>query len=408
MAIRFLLIASILAGAVLLPIHMKFGDEEIDPDKPPGSHSPMTYMKPKQRTCQGIFQNDAILDDPTDESYLWAHLVFVYVFSGLAFYFLLDTTQEVVQVRQDYLGKQSTVTDRTIKLSGIPEELRSEGTLKEYIERLQIGKVESITICRDWHELDELIEQRQAVLRQLEEAHTVYITKAGAVGGVENARRIQEQLQEPSNGEEENSSLLEREASVYQSSARPKLTLRKGWLDIRGRKVDAINHLTMKLQILDDKITKARRKEYTALPMAFVTMDSVPSAEVAVQALLDPMPGALIARHAPSPRDIIWSNTYLSRTSRSVRGWTISISVTLLSVFWLIPVAALAVLWNLSEIKKYAPAFGHFLEEHDALSSLVQTTLPTVVLTLLTVSIPYLYDCKAISPSPPMTKPNPT
>jgi hypothetical protein len=122
-------------------------------------------------------------------------------------------------------------------------------------------------------------------------------------------------------------------------------------------------------------------------------MDSVPSAEVAVQALLDPMPGALIARHAPSPRDIIWANTYLSRTSRSIRGWTISISVTLLSIFWLIPVAALAVLWNLSEIKKYAPAFGEFLDNHDALSSLVQTTLPTLILTLLNVSIPYLYDC---------------
>lgn len=339
-----------------------------------------------------MFSSDAVEVDPTDESYLWAHLVFVYVFTGLAFYFMLDQTQDVVHVRQEYLGKQSTVTDRTIKLSGIPEELRSEGTLKEYIEGLRIGKVEKITICRDWHELDALIEQRKHILRQLEEAHTVYQIKANSVGGVQNARQIHE---EPASADEENGPLLERDTSLYQGSARPRLTLRRGWFDIWGRKVDAIHHLTMKLQSLDDKITKARRKEYVATPLAFVTMDSVPAAEVAVQALLDPLPGALIARHAPSPRDIIWENTYLSRTSRLIRGWSISTCVTLLSVFWLIPVAALAALWNPAQISKYAPAFGELLKTHEILGGLVQTFVPTLTLTLLNVSIPYLYDCKA-------------
>src|SRR5207248_916001 len=81
----------------------------------------------------------------------------------------------IIRVRQDYLGSQSTVTDRTIKLSGIPLELRSEEKVKQLLERLEIGKVESVTICRNWKTLDGLLNKRTYILRKLEEAWTVHL-----------------------------------------------------------------------------------------------------------------------------------------------------------------------------------------------------------------------------------------
>ena len=45
-----------------------------------------------------------------------------------------------------------------------------------------------------------------------------------------------------------------------------------------GPKVDAIDFYTAKLQRLDETILVARKKEYHATPMAFVTFDKVSGA----------------------------------------------------------------------------------------------------------------------------------
>ncbi|KAI5795120.1 hypothetical protein EDC01DRAFT_654152 [Geopyxis carbonaria] len=383
MAIKFLVAASVLAAVVLAPIHAHFHTEPKDKS---------LHEIPKLVSSQMLFSGKNPKALPQDKSYLWAHVIFVYVFTSLVFYFLLDQTQEVVQIRQNYLGNQATVTDRTIKLSGIPEELRSEGILKEYIEKLKIGKVESITICRKWQELDRLMEERQNTLRKLEEAHTAHHSHPKINGDAGSGPDLAHNNTPGMTPDEEAMPLLGGDAGGHFDSSRPRLTLRKGWFKLSSKKVDAINFLTNKLQDLDDKITEARRKEYSAMPLAFITMDSVPAAQVAIQALLDPTPGAMIARQAPSPSDIVWPNTYLSRTSRSFRGWAISISVTLLSIFWLVPVTALAALWDLHQIRQISPGVADFLEDHEVLGSLVQTFLPTLVLTLLNVAIPYLYD----------------
>ena len=43
------------------------------------------------------------------------------------------------------------------------------------MEDLEIGKVESVMLCKDWRELDNLIDERMNVLRKLEEAWTVHL-----------------------------------------------------------------------------------------------------------------------------------------------------------------------------------------------------------------------------------------
>jgi len=388
MAIKFLFVASVFAGVVLAPVHSYFGNGNLF----------------KEITGQIFGVTQTVFDGgekkplrpvKLDPIYLWVILVFVYVFTGLGYYFLWDQTQEVVQVRQEYLGSQATVTSKTIKLSGIPEELRSEGTLKEYLEKLGIGKVENITMCRQWKELDRLLDERQNTLRKLEEVHTVYHTAKKRPKDLAILQSEQpESLIADTHSDEEAQPLLEEAPRRPRGQGRPQLTKRYGKFKLKSKKVDAIEYLTLKLQKLDDKITEARRKEYRATPLAFITMDSVSAAQIATQTLLDPTPGALIARQAPFPSDINWHNVYLSRASRLWRGWSISISVTLLSVFWLIPVAALAGLWNMGEIRRIWPNLADILEANETLGSLVQTFLPTLILTLLNVSVPYFYDCK--------------
>lgn len=116
--------------------------------------------------------------------------------------------------------------------------------------------------------------------------------------------------------------------------------------------------------------------------------------QVAIQAVLDPNVIRMTTSPAPAPPNIVWRNTYRSYTSRQVYSWGISIFVSLLSIVWLIPVTALAGLLNVRDIRRVWPGLADMLEHNDILSSLVRNTLPTAALTLLSVLVPYCYECK--------------
>ena len=118
---------------------------------------------------------------------------------------------------------------------------------------------------------------------------------------------------------------------------------------------------------------------------------------MAVQAILDPEPMQLVAKLAPAPADVVWRNTYLSRTTRMTRAWAISFIILLLTVFWSILLIPLAGLINLDNIAKILPQLADALRINDTIESLASTGLPTLLISLLNVLVPYLYDCELIS-----------
>ena len=399
MSIKLFAAMFLITCAILVPVNKKFAylptlGDPTDPRDPPESYQQFAF---------GL--NDWLSDDNVDKgkgrnlpesSYLRAYLVFTWVYTALIIYFMRQETLRVIRVRQAYLGSQSTTTDRTIRLSGIPQELRAEEKITEFLEKLEIGKVESVTIVRNWKTLDHLMDERMAVLRKLEEAWTVHLgrrksktTRPASVAQPPNL--VTEDGNEEAETDEADHLLGESHITAYEKP-RPTTRVWYGVLKLQSRKVDAIDYFEEKLRKLDDKIKEARKKEYKAMPTAFVTMDSIPACQMAVQALLDPSPGEVQAKLAPAPSDIVWQNTYLPRTNRMIRSWIITIFIFVLTIFWLIPVIALAGLLNICTIRQVWPQLADVLESHDILKSLVQTALPTLVVSLLNLAVPFFYD----------------
>ena len=203
------------------------------------------------------------------------YLGFVYFFSGVAVYLIVSETRKIIRVRQDYLGSQSTLTDRTIRLSGIPKQLRSEQMIKETVENLDIGKVESVTLCRNWGELDDLISERKMVLRKLELAWTIHL------GYKRPTKPSSSHLSQQSNGDDEESRLLDGnnndQEHVY-AQDRPTTKIWYGFLNLQSRKIDAIDYYEERLRKLDAKIETVRDKDFKPTPLAFVTLDSTAAA----------------------------------------------------------------------------------------------------------------------------------
>lgn len=325
--------------------------------------------------------------------YLWAYWVFTYVFTGIVVYFVIRETQSIIRIRQDYLGSQSTVTDRTIRLSGIPKDLRTEMKIEEFIEKLEIGKVDTVTLCKDWEKLDDLMDERDATLRRLEEAWAVHIGRRKS-GKHQIAPSVNNHIQQEEEDAEvrESGNLLGQSHVTPYEKPRPTTRIWYGFWNLQSKKVDAIDYLQEKLRKLDEKILEARKKDYEATPIAFVTMDSIPACQMAVQALLSPSPMQLLAQLAPAPTDIVWRNTYTPRFGRMFRQWTITIFIVVLTIVWFIPVIPLAGLLDLCSIQQVWPQAAKFLSYHPVIKSLVQTGLPTLVVSLLNLSVPFLYD----------------
>jgi len=112
---------------------------------------------------------------------------------------------------------------------------------------------------------------------------------------------------------------------------------------------------------------------------------------MAIQAVLDPSPLQLIATSSPSPRHVAWRNTYVSRRMHLVRSLGVTLVIILLTVVWSVVLAPLAGLLDLENIRKFLPGFAHFIEQNQLLKSVVQTQLPTIVIALLNLAVPYLY-----------------
>lgn len=335
-----------------------------------------------------------------DMGYLWAYLVFTYFFTLLTLHMTDKETFKIIRIRQDYLGTQSTVTDRTFKLSGMPMELRSEDKIKELVEKLEIGNVESVTLCRNWKELDDLIATRAGILSKLEETWSVYLGQK-ATNCIDERHQVLSNDGVPPANEQ---AVVDEEAGEgtrmlngsgahhWIDRPRPQTRIWYGLLRLQYKKTDAIDYYEEKLRRIDEQIRTARKKEYPPVDQAFVTMDSIAACQMATQALIDPRPGQLLTKQAPAPSDVVWRNTYATRNSRRVKSWTITVFITILSIVWLIPVAAFAGLLSLCTIGKVFPDLADFLNDHLIMKALVQTGLPTLVVSVLNVAVPFFYD----------------
>ncbi|KAL8653351.1 MAG: hypothetical protein Q9210_002153 [Variospora velana] len=398
MAIKFLAITFFVALVIILPVNVHYLNYSFPP-----SHSPQVLdYSPNPRGLSagtaelGGYSQDAIMTAQGSSKYpsilLWMYVVFTYLFASLAMYLLVTTTQKVIRIRQEYLGSQTTVTDRTIRLSGIPSELRDEEKIKETIENLEIGKVESVILCRNWKELDDMMAQRLVVLRKLEEAWTVHLGHSRARSTQASRDRSQSRA-----AVREDAPLLEdgddheQNHVVPYGQDRPKTRIWFGFMGLQSHLVDAIDYYEERLRKLDEKIETTRKKDFKPTPLAFVTLDSVAACQMAVQATMDPRPLQLQANPAPPPSDVIWQNTYLTRSSRIIRAWSVTFIILLLTVFWtalLVPIAGLV---SLKSICSVWPQLAFALDSNPISQSLVATGLPTALISLLTVLVPFLY-----------------
>ncbi|CAN3504319.1 calcium permeable stress-gated cation channel 1 [Diutina catenulata] len=328
----------------------------------------------------------------------WLYTGFTYVVTSLVTYFLFKSTTRIIDMRQRCLGAQDSVTDRTVKLQGIPPIMREEQALRQQIDSLNIGKIDSVLIVREWHDLNALVRLRRRLLRQAERWWVEYLRH----GGVRSKSDLLSTLEvergdsvrmafhdvESTGSNLSPPSLLDQISEFVEDApaARPKTRT-----SLLGPRVDAINYALDQLRVVDAEIALARQVHYPASSTAFITMESVAQAQLLAQAVLDPKVDHLITSLAPAPHDIIWDNLCLTRRERNWRGAFVSALIGITSLVVSFLVVYLTKFLKVQSISKISPRLADLIKAHPWAETAITRILPPYVFTLFNVVVPYLF-----------------
>ncbi|KAG1745993.1 uncharacterized protein EDB91DRAFT_1120093 [Suillus paluster] len=162
----------------------------------------------------------------------------------------------------------------------------------------------------------------------------------------------------------------------------------------RGKTVPSIDYYTAKLNLLTSLITQNRARaatEYDAASTAFVTFKDPLDARKACKylAVHPNNPLACFVTMAPQYEDIDWTRVMRSTYRVDiVKDWVVNIGVWAFTIFWLFPLSLFVGLVSIQSISTFWPSLYNYLSSHPWEEEVIQSFLPTVLISLLTILIP--------------------
>lgn len=124
--------------------------------------------------------------------------------------------------------------------------------------------------------------------------------------------------------------------------------------------------------------------------VGFVRFKSASDAARAAQVTHSALPLEELTSVPPQARDIVWSHIHIKPTSRKLRGLGVLLAVSLMVVLWTVPVAIVSAMTTLDNLTGVFPFVQPILDFDPTLADLLQGYLPTLVLYMFIMMVPYL------------------
>ncbi|KIK92736.1 hypothetical protein PAXRUDRAFT_146651 [Paxillus rubicundulus Ve08.2h10] len=162
----------------------------------------------------------------------------------------------------------------------------------------------------------------------------------------------------------------------------------------RGKTVPSIDYYTAKLNLLTSLIAQNRARaisDYSPVSTAFVTFKDPTDARRACKylAVHPDNPLACIVTMAPQYEDIDWTRVMKSTfRAELVKDWVVNLGVWGFTIFWLFPVSLFVGLVSIQSIASFWPSLYNYLSRHPWEEEIIQSFLPTILVSLLTILIP--------------------
>lgn len=161
------------------------------------------------------------------------------------------------------------------------------------------------------------------------------------------------------------------------------------------KKVDTIYYCRKELARLNLEIEEDQKhpERYPLMRSAFVQFNHQIAAHMACQSAVHHLPRHMAPRIIEiSPRDVVWDNMAISWWGEGIRGFLVIGVVCTMAFLWAIPVAWTAALSQLDTLIQENKWLDFLTKNHQVenLAKIIAGVLPTAVLALLLVLVPFI------------------
>jgi hypothetical protein len=333
----------------------------------------------------------------SDKKRFYAHAIVSCVFFGFVLYMVTRECIFYINLRQAYLLSPlyaNRMSSRTVLFTSVPQPYLNEGKLRQVFGRT----IKNIWICTDCKDVQDLVDERDKVAMRLEGAETKLIRLA-------NAARLKEQKKGAGARAEEAGGLGHTADEVGDSESG---SIASRWVPQKkrpthrlkplfGQKVDTINWCRSELQSLLPKVQAAqdshRRREAPPINAVFIEFVSQSAAQDAVQTVAHHQPLHMAPRYIGiRPEEVIWKNMRIKWWERIVRIIATTAFVTVMIIFWAVPVAAVGAISNINYLKQNKSfSWLSFLDKLPSwILGVVTGLLPVVALSILIALVPII------------------
>ncbi|KAJ1508008.1 hypothetical protein HMI54_003616, partial [Coelomomyces lativittatus] len=401
MIMHFFIVATFICLVCIFPIHV-------------------LAVKPERREINTIY---TISEVEKGSKLFFAHLVVAWILI-LLFHFLLFRAYKKVISIQKWHTTRPTIASRAILVSGIdPDSTESE--LKAYFHSLNIGEIEKVILLRHSKLLQKALEERWKWVTQLETLLANYPDRLVPIWSSfleHDSNYVKNEVEpsllpsnfplssstsltsplkpKPHSALEPLSPSLHRTSPIsfsyadMLSDATPLHPPPPFWKFWQRMSIEHRFHYYVKNWCLADHKVKFLRNSYPThsqpLPIVMVIFQHPASTTLATQCVIHPDLFRFDVERMPESQDLNFLNLGVTPLRSIARRYLHMACLSILFLFWSVPVTFLTALFNLEDLAKRWPALVDFIKSNPTFYNLAQSILPTLGLTIFLALLPMI------------------
>lgn len=332
--------------------------------------------------------------------FYWAHLAMTVTVVIVTCYSIYAEFFEYVRIRQAYLSSPQyrlRAFANTILVTDISKDYLNADDLTRLYSVFP-GGVRSIWINRDLSKLSKKIKRRKEILHRLEAAE-IRLMKMALESSTCRRSQVSRLIEEGA----QNRSDIGGEAPLWtrylgdRDREHIRLPiLRFDWMPsipLVGRKVDTIDYCWQQIARLSNEIDRGQREaaQYPVTTSAFIQFNTQEAMYMACQSLVMCAPLRFTPQSLQaSPRDVKWDDLSISWWNLYTRTVIANVSKAALIIAWSVPVAFTGLLSQVTYLTTLLPWLQWVNTTPLWLLGCIQGVLPQIVLTVLTMLLPYI------------------
>lgn len=320
----------------------------------------------------------------------FAHVFLSWAFFGYILFALYRETIYYVAVRQAVLTSpayKNRLSSRAVLLTTVPDTFMNEEALASIFDG-----VKYVVLNRKYNKLEDKVQERDKLVAKVEAAE-VSLLKTAVKNRLKSEKKRDKAEKKAAKKDPSATVVL---PNTIDGSQLESYVPEKKWPTHRlkfliGKKVKTIDYAKEEVPKLNEEIREMRANlgDFALHNSAFVIFDTQEQAEVAVQVVSHHLALHMSPKYiGVRPDDIIWSNMRLFWWERLIRGTAAAAFLTVLIIFWSVPVAFVGFLSNITSLIHTFPWLKFLLNLPKFLQGLVTGLLPTVLLAILMMLLP--------------------